>query len=219
MKNYKSQMGQDKILDSQLFNQKRNGVFVEVGALDGISGSNTYFFEKERDWKGILIEPNPIEFKKLMECDRPLSIKENCVIFNEEREVNFLSIGGPCNVLSGILEFYNPKHMERIDRELLYYSQFQEGHEYYSTKEIVKIPALRLQTLFKKHNMDKIDLLSIDVEGAELQVLESIDYEKVSIDCILLENNYGIENEAKFLDEKGYKILGNIEWDVVFVKK
>lgn len=216
--NYKSQMGQDKILDSQLFREKRDGFFVEVGALDGLSGSNTYFFEKERDWKGILIEPNPIEFEKLMECDRKLSIRENCVISNEEKEVNFLSIGGPCNVLSGILEFYNPKHLERVDRELKMYEPYPEGHEYYSTKELIKLEAKKLQTIFDKYDVKSVDLLSIDVEGAEMQVLESIDYDKTDVFCILIENNYGLDKEIKFLQEKGYTLLGNIEWDLVLIK-
>ncbi len=48
MGNNKSQIGQDMILDEQIFKGKRNGVFVEVGALDGFGASNTYFFEKER---------------------------------------------------------------------------------------------------------------------------------------------------------------------------
>lgn len=218
MMNYKSQMGQDKILDSQLFGGKRNGVFVEVGALDGISGSNTYFFEKERDWTGILIEPNPIEFKKLLESDRPLSIKENSVISSEETEVNFLSIGGPCNVLSGILEFYNPKHLERVDRELKMYESYPEGHEYYSTKELIKLNANKLQTIFDKNGIKEVDLLSIDVEGAEMQVLESIDYDKTDVFCILIENNYGLDKEIKFLQDKGYTLLGNIEWDLVLIK-
>lgn len=216
--NVKAQLKQDVILDEHFFKGKRDGIFVEIGALDGISGSNTYFFEKERNWSGILIEPNPIEFKKLMECDRKLSHKENCAIFSEEKDVNFLSIEGPCNVLSGIVEFYDPRHMERINRELKMYESYDISHEYYSRKEIIKVKGLKLQTLLDKHLISHIDLLSIDVEGAELQVLESIDYNKTSIDCILLENNYGIDKEFNFLVSKGFKVLGNIEWDVVFVK-
>ena len=170
--NSKSQMGQDKILDQQIFNGKKNGVFVEVGALDGICGSNTYFFEKERSWTGLLIEPNPIEFKKLEKIDRELSIKENCAISNEEGDINFLSIEGPCNVLSGILEFYNENHLSRINRELESYKSYEEGHELYSKSETIKMKALKLQTLFDKYNLVDIDLISIDVEGAELDVLK-----------------------------------------------
>jgi FkbM family methyltransferase len=218
MSNSKSQVGQDKILDEQIFKFKRDGVFVEVGALDGFGASNTYFFEKERNWTGLLIEPNPIEFNKIDDHPRPLSHKENCAISNEEMDINFLSIGGPCNVLSGILEFYNTQHMERIERELNMYSSYPEGHELHSTRETIKMKAVRLQTLFDKYNMTDIDLISIDVEGAEMQVLESIDYNKTNIYCFLIENNYGLEKETDFLTSKGYKYLGNIEWDSVFVK-
>ena len=48
MQNNKAQMNQDIILDKELFKEKRDGVFIEVGALDGVGGSNTYFFENEK---------------------------------------------------------------------------------------------------------------------------------------------------------------------------
>lgn len=218
MTNSKSQVGQDRILDEQIFKGKKDGVFVEVGALDGYGASNTYFFEKERNWSGLLIEPNPIEFNKMENNPRNLSKKENCAISQKEGDVNFLSIGGPCNVLSGILEFYNPQHIQRVERELEMYKNYPYGHELHSTKEIIKINSLRLETLFEKYNMVDIDLVSIDVEGAELEVLQSINFEKANISCFLIENNYGLEKEINFLHSKGYKKIGNIQWDTVFVK-
>ena len=218
MDNSKSQMSQDKILDQQIFKGKLNGVFVEVGALDGIGASNTYFFEKERGWSGLLIEPNPVEFNKMEKLDRELSIKENCAISSDEGDINFLSIEGPCNVLSGILEFYNEQHISRINRELDSYKSYEIGHELYSRSETIKMKALRLETLFDKHNIKNIDLISIDVEGAELNVLKSINFDKVDISCFLIENNYGLDKETEFLQEKGYKHYGNIEWDSVFIK-
>lgn len=216
--NNKSQINQDIILDEQIFKGKRDGVFVEVGALDGFCSSNTYFFEKERNWSGLLIEPNPVEFKKIESNNRALSIKENCAISDIEQDITFLSIEGPCNVLSGIKEFYNPRHVERINRELDSYKDFPPNHVYYSRSEEIKMKAVRLQTLFDKHQLTKIDLVSIDVEGAEFQVLNSIDFNKVDISVFLIENNYGLEKEYDFLISKGYKLLGNIEWDCVFVK-
>ena len=216
--NNKSQIGQDLILDEQIFKGKRSGVFVEVGALDGFGASNTYFFEKERDWSGLLIEPNPIEFNKMLQIDRSLSKKENCAISNVEMDINFLSIGGPCNVLSGIIEFYNAQHIARIERELSSYSSYPEGHDLYSTREVIKMKAVRLQTLFDKYNMVDVDLVSIDVEGAEMQVLESIDFDKMNITCFLIENNYGLQKETEFLNSKGYRLHNNIQWDSVFIK-
>jgi FkbM family methyltransferase len=216
--NSKSQVGQDKILDEQIFKGKTNGFFVEVGALDGYGASNTYFFEKERNWSGLLIEPNPIEFNKMLNVDRPLSKKENCAISDSEMDISFLSIEGPCNVLSGIMEFYNPQHLERINRELDMYSSYPVGHELYSNKELIKMKAVKLQTLFDKHSVTEVDLISIDVEGAEMQVLNSIDFNKMDIKCFLIENNYGLDKETEFLVNKGYKLSGNIQWDAVFIK-
>ncbi len=218
MNNSKSQVQQDLVLDQQIFKGKTNGFFVEVGALDGFGASNTWFFEKERNWSGLLIEPNPIEFNKMINHPRELSHKENCAISDVEQEITFLSIEGPCNVLSGIKEFYNHQHIDRINRELEMYKNYPEGHELYSRKEEIKMKAVRLQSLFDKYNITKVDLISIDVEGAELQVLNSIDFGKTSIDVLLIENNYGLQQETEFLINKGYKLLGNIQWDSVFVK-
>lgn len=218
MKNSKSQVQQDLILDQQIFKGKVGGVFVEVGALDGFGASNTWFFEKERNWTGLLIEPNPVEFNKRSQNPRPNSIFENCAISDTESDINFLSIEGPCNVLSGVMEFYNSKHLERINRELNIYSSYPKGHELFSKKEIVPMKSVRLETLFDKHHMREIDLVSIDVEGAEFQVLNSINFDKVNIDVFLIENNYGLEGEVEFLESKGYKLLGNIQWDSIFIK-
>jgi FkbM family methyltransferase len=218
MNNSKSQVQQDLVLDGQIFKEKKDGVFVEVGALDGFGASNTWFFEMERNWSGLLIEPNPIEFNKRNQHPRPNSKFENCAISDVESDINFLSIDGPCNVLSGIMEFYNPQHLERIERELAMYSSYPEGHEYYSKKEIIPMRAVRLESLFDKHNLKEIDLVSIDVEGAELQVLSSINFDKVDIKVFLIENNYGLQKETDFLINKGYRLLGNIQWDSVFVK-
>jgi len=218
MKNSKSQIQQDLILDQEIFKGKRGGVFVEVGALDGFGASNTWFFEMERNWSGLLIEPNPVEFNKKDQNPRPNSFFENCAISDFESDINFLSIEGPCNVLSGIVEFYNPKHLERINRELDMYSSYPKGHEYYSKKEIIPMKAVRLESLFNKYKIKEIDLISIDVEGAELQVLNSIKFDEVDIKVFLIENNYGLQKETDFLISKGYKFLRNIQWDSVFVK-
>ena len=62
---YYSQDGQDRFLDQKFFKEKTAGTFIEVGANDGITYSNTYFLEKFRQWKGICIEPHPGAFEKL----------------------------------------------------------------------------------------------------------------------------------------------------------
>ena len=62
---YPSQAGQDKIIKECFFSKKEKGFFIEIGAYDGIEGSNCYHFEKFLKWDGIAIEPSNIQFKKL----------------------------------------------------------------------------------------------------------------------------------------------------------
>ncbi len=59
---YYSQHRQDEYLFKNFFYDTYNGVFVDVGAHDGIDLNNTLFFEKELHWKGINIEPIPSVF-------------------------------------------------------------------------------------------------------------------------------------------------------------
>jgi len=67
----------DKILKS-----KRNGFFIEAGGYTGEEGSNTLYFEKERNWTGILIEPLPLNFKKILTKNRKCFVI-NCCIANK----------------------------------------------------------------------------------------------------------------------------------------
>ena len=76
---YYSQFREDEALHRWIFNntqENRNpGIFVEIGALDGLSGSNTLFFERMYDWRGVLIEAQPDNAKKLMSSNRIKAVK------------------------------------------------------------------------------------------------------------------------------------------------
>jgi len=203
-----SQFKQDKILDLELFEKKENGLFVDVGATDGYHFSNTLFFEKQRRWKGICIEPNPIEFEKLKHSNRTC-IKENYAISLKEGETDFLAIDGYGKGLSGIISLYDPRHLKRIEKEL-------KGHD--SKRHVFKVEAITLQKLLDSHQITYVDYCSIDVEGAEMQVLESIDFDKTYIKCFTIENNYGLDQETRFLTSKGYRLWKKVGCDDIFVR-
>lgn len=61
-----SQAGQDKYLIENIYKNKEKGFFIDIGAHDGITYSNTYYLEKELGWSGICIEPNPKIYKQLL---------------------------------------------------------------------------------------------------------------------------------------------------------
>jgi len=206
---YFAQIGQDKILDEELFFSKRNGVFIEVGACDGSHFSNTLFFEKYRDWQGICVEPNPIEFAKLEKSGRKAHL-EQCAVALKEDIVDFLAIDGYGRGLSGMVDTYDQRHVERIDSELAGRTD--------SKRHMFKVKTQPLKSIIDKYGYTYVDFCSIDVEGAELEVLQSIDFDKVFIRVIMLENNYGLEREHELLVSKGYRLWKKIQWDDIYVK-
>lgn len=91
-KEYFSQYQQDKFLDEHIFQGKENGFFKDIGAHDGITMNNTYYFEQHRNWRGICIEPIPKVCRKL-DLNRSC-IKINGCIAQRSDKSNFLRIEG-----------------------------------------------------------------------------------------------------------------------------
>ena len=85
---YCSQDNQDKFLEENVFKGYKNGIFVDVGAHDGISINNTLYFEKYNNWTGVNIEPIKNVFDSLLK-NRPNSININCAVCNSDGETDF----------------------------------------------------------------------------------------------------------------------------------
>lgn len=202
-----SQSGQDAFV-VEYFNNKRNGVFIDIGANNGISFSNTYYLEKDLEWKGICFEPIPFTFNKLQE-------NRNCVCINagvvgdDSLKKEFTYIEDTAYMLSGITEDYHPKHIERI----------KNTAEKLDRKIIkIKLPCVKLNKILEEHKIYDIDYLSIDTEGNELKIIESINFDKYNIRLMTIENNYRDENQTNVIMSKGYNLLGLIGADEVFEK-
>jgi FkbM family methyltransferase len=205
---YYSQNGQDKFLDQYVFKGKRKGYFIDIGAHNGIKYSNTLFFEKNRKWKGICVEPIPEVYEQLKKNRKCTTI--NAVISDKKAIVTFLKISGYSEMLSGIKEFYNQEHLQRIDREL---SQFG------GKKEEILIDSLTFNNLVSLAQTNMICYCSIDVEGAELEILKNIDFEKATINVFSIENNYNDKNIRDLMQKNGYIFLKKIGDDDIYIKK
>lgn len=186
-----SQYKQDIIIDF-LLSKKNNGVFLDIGAHDGVSLSNSLFFEKHRNWTGVCIEPNPSVFEKLKK-NRNCRMK-NCCISDKQGNVVFRKVSGSAEMGSGILDFFDNKHIERINKAISQY-----GGSY----EDISIKCENLSTILDEFNIRKIDYCSIDTEGAELQIVKSIDFEKYDISAFSIEK--GNKEVTRYLKSKGYR--------------
>jgi len=196
---FNSQFGQDKYLETYIFKGYKNGFYVDVGAHDGISINNTLYFEKNNNWTGINVEPIKKVFERLV-INRPNDINLNCAVCNNDGETDFLCNTGYTEMLSGIKDNFDKRHVNRILRE-----NKQMG----STTEVIKVKTKKLETIFDENNIKHVNYLSIDVEGSEFEVIKSINFDKVFIDVIEFENNYNDVSVpiVEYLMNKGFIII------------
>jgi FkbM family methyltransferase len=158
-----SQAGQDFFVYGEVFNEMKNGYFLDLGALDGMRMSNTYLLERRYQWSGICVEANPDYFKELTKNRRVKCV--NICLSSDETTVDFAKRG----VLSGMVSTTD---------------NFEEGESY----EVIKMKSMTLDTLLRTENAPKeIDYLSIDIEGAEEKVLGNFNFDKYRFKCITIE--------------------------------
>lgn len=204
---YKSQAGQDSFVNEHFFHNKKDGCFVDVGAHDGQSFSNSWFFEKDLGWHGICVEPLPHLFEQLQK-------ERNCICINacasdSSGSVPFLHVNSCDEMLSGPCATFNQNKLNAVIKDVDIF-----GGEL----NIIQVPCVRLDKIFKEHGITHIDFLSIDVEGHELQVLVGIDFSKVIVDVIAIENDYHDEHLRALLQKHGFKLYAHVHVDDIFVR-
>lgn len=205
---YYSQSGQDRFIHEHFFRDKRDGVFVEIGAYDGRTYSNTYFFEKNLGWKGICIEPVPSVFEKLQKNRNCICV--NGCISNVNSKAEFLEVIGAPQMLSGLADKYDPRHIERINREIA-----RDGGDL----KKIEVNCYTLEEILRRNGFDHIDYLSIDTEGNEFEIIKSIDFKAIDIDIISVEENYGDHGMIEWMRKLGYSCETVLGGDLVFKKE
>lgn len=184
--NSSSQWSQD-IFVMFMTNLKQKGKFIEIGSSDGFTHSNTISLNEKLNWSGILIEPNRDLFK-LLKIIRFSDKLLNVAISPTGKEKNLtLKKFGPLSFLEG----FNGDDFLFSTRE--------------KSNEKQKVKAINLSNLLLK---DKFDYLSLDVEGAELMILETLNWSKIFKPSIItVEYNWRKNDKdkiKKILLKEGY---------------
>jgi FkbM family methyltransferase len=200
-----SQLGQDLFVLEQ-HNFKSNGFFVEFGACDGITLSNTWLLEKKFNWRGIVCEPAKFYAEKLKR-NRNCNVENKCVwsysnhklSFNETNVKEFSFTGSNVNANKFMHERKNLR-------------------KYY-------VETISLNDLLEKYKCPKeLDYLSIDTEGSEFEILKKLDFNKFSPKIITIEHNYEDikrNNIFNLLKKNNYlRVFNEIsDWDDWYIKE
>lgn len=177
----------------------KTGFYVEFGAADGVSLSNTYILEKEFGWNGILAEPARI-WQSELALNRSAKISTDCIWSESNKKLEFNETEDP--MLATVREF---SHSD------LWAEKRVEGESYL-------VNTLSLNDLLKNFNAPPfIDYLSIDTEGTESQILSTFDFSGYKFGFISIEHNYGSQRQfiRTILEENGYILILNevSKWD------
>jgi FkbM family methyltransferase len=154
-----------------------NGFFIEAGANDGISQSNTVFLERYKNWTGILIEPIP-DLAKLCLHYRPRCVVENYALVPFDYDQDEIDMYY-CNLMSLVKQAMSA---EEVKQHIAQGCEVQKIESYE-----VKVAAVTLNSILEKHKVKRIDLLSLDVEGFELQVLRGLNFNQFRPHFMLIE--------------------------------
>lgn len=201
---YCSQHGQDKFIYENFFQNSGAGTFVDVGAFDGISGSNTAFFER-RGWDGLCIEASPTHFEQLVRNRRTTSV--NLAIAEHASNEEFLEIRRGYTQMGGLVR-------DIRDEALATSSPSHSGAR-------IHVPIRPLCEVLDEAGIEKVDYCSIDVEGAELRVLQGIDFERVAISVLSIEvtNAENLRLFSNLLEPNGFQHLETIGYDAIFASR
>lgn len=168
--------------------KKKGGYFIEIGACDGILYSNTLLLEKKYGWKGLVVEPARKWHLALGE-NRNCQISHDFVAGKSGKKMDF------CEVNEG--EFSSALQHADSDRHA----------DLRRRREVYQVESVSLTDLLRKHSAPfRIDYLSLDTEGSELDILQGFDFDSYQVQCITCEHNFTSRREKirQLLQGHGY---------------
>lgn len=199
---YFSQCGQDRFVDLLFTKPGYQGVFLDIGANHPITINNTYYFEK-KGWTGLAFEPITdicMEWK-----EKRSTPCLNIALGSETRDIEFLLHDK--DYLSHRSEMGERKAVDPVE------PKNEEG-------QIITVKQRNINDVLNEYNIHNIDYCSLDVEGCELEILNSLDFNTNTIKVFSIENEDSpdsIYDTRKFLNDKGYWLIARLGQDDVFV--
>jgi FkbM family methyltransferase len=198
-----SQEGEDLILE-RIFENQAEGIYVDVGAHHPLRYSNTHLLYR-RGWHGVNIDATPgsmAAFRRL----RPRDVNIECGVTATAEERDFYVFDEPA------LNTFDAERAKALAKPP------------YSIKEVRKVRCAPLATILREHGIAAVDLLTIDIEGLDFQVLQTLDWE-VSRPRVVITEQFSRDLGALLKSElnsymvaRGYQIVAKTFNSVFYVR-
>ena len=187
----KSQLFQD-LFTLFIHNEKKQGTFLEFGATDGVSLSNSYTLEKNFGWTGILAEPSPQWHTQLFNNRPKTKVITDCIYSETGKKINFFV--SEMGELSTIDSFRSSDILNMPGNTN---ARNKNGYN-------TEVLTISLNDLFEKYfNGNKIDYMSVDTEGSEYLILQNFNFSKYAPKVITVEHNFSKQEQE--IDELLFK--------------
>ena len=196
----------------ELLGKQTTGFFIEAGAYDGEEFSNSLYFEMKKGWQGLLVEPNPDALAELLLKNRRATVFPRCLSTKTTPEVVKFDAAG---LIGGIIHKGREPGGFVPDNVKLPYD-----------RRTIEMQCFPLYTVLMALGNPTVDLFSLDIEGAELQVLKTIPWDKVNIRVLLIEVNHigeifkgSPKALNQLLKKSGFKFFRSTTIDDIYVKR
>lgn len=207
MSKFYSQCKEDELLYEKYFKgylEQGQKYFFEMGALDGVTYSNTKFFEDTLGWTGLLVEGNPIVALNLAR-NRSKCIVLNAVVSDAKEPVSFkicTNVPAVCGVKETVPSNFDGTY-------------YRENNTVFH--KTIPIP---LTMVLQHSGLPRIDLAVLDVEGHEMNVLNSLDFDAtIPVVSWLIECFDDPTPFHTFMQEKGYQFMAKVAHNLFYVRK
>lgn len=186
---YASQAGQDVVVD-RLLRGKTGGIFVDVGGYDGVTGSNTLYFEQFRGWQGLLVEPVPANHARAVALRRCPCLPY--AVADRDGTADLIVVETGFTQMSGLALTYDPAMLAKVRAD----PRHAEAR--------VTVQTRRLDRIMDEAGIAAADFVSLDIEGGEIAVLQSFPFDRLHVAVWAIENNTALPEIGAVMRKNGY---------------
>lgn len=204
-----SQFRQDEFV-AVILGGMRRGFFIESGAYDGITSSNTLLFERHYGWQGLCVEANDAFYRRLTANRHCICI--HACLYDRDGEVDFLESAASAG---GIVREFSRQHTDFVQR--VHAPPTDDAGNWITVPKTTRALASLLD---EHHAPDIIDYWSLDTEGSELAILASFPFDRYAVRVLTVEHCWVPQRRAeiaRFLQARGYVFLTHLGIDDCYI--